>query len=363
MNGKKLALAAHERQENVRQERLNRLRFCLMNFTFLFILSFGFGSISIFTSSWAQTAVGWLWALASLSSGAFVGLLFGIPRMRQPSSKEKPTDLSADYQPEINNNLIEVSDWLTKIIVGLGLIELSSLPSKLKSLAMPLATCLGSECALAMAIAIIIFFAVTGFLIGFIDSRTVLALLFRKSDDQLLAKDAIKQEVKQEVEQEMGENVRGLAEAITPAAISLIKPSPDNLRFREEALRKLLDILKALPTNRTATIYAGRLFRSLNQLDRAIAVIEETLKKRREVGIVPNEDDAALLFNKACYYNLLGDSASENGKTEEAEAKKNSAWKDLVLSCQLDKKNKGDATADSDLKTLFKPEVRDFTSL
>jgi tetratricopeptide (TPR) repeat protein len=335
-----------------------------MNFTFLFVLGFGFVSIFVFTTCWPQTAVGWLWALASLSSGAFVGLLFGIPRMRQPlSSKEKPTDLSADYQPEINNNLIEVSDWLTKIIVGLGLIELSSLPSKLKSLAMPLATCLGGECALAMAIAIIIFFSVTGFLIGFIDSRTVLALLFRKSDDQLLAKDAIKQEVKQEVTQEVGEGVRGLAEAITPAAIALIKPSPDNLRFREEALRKLLDILKVLPTNRTATIYAGRLFRSLNQLDKAIEIIEETLKKRREAGVVPNEDDAALLFNKACYYNLLAEIASENGETAGVEAKKNLAWKDIVLSCQLDKKNKADTTADSDLKTLFKPGVRDFTSL
>lgn len=129
-----------------------------------------------------------LWACACLSVGAFVGLLFGIPRMRQRSlaGGDEGKDAGAKYQPEINNNLIEVSDWLTKIIVGVGLVQLTSLPAKMKLVAQPLALCLGERCGLAVAVGVIVYFTAAGFLAGYINARTFVAVMFRKSDDQLL---------------------------------------------------------------------------------------------------------------------------------------------------------------------------------
>src|ERR1039458_5970739 len=102
---------AKERKERKKERRK---RFVGMNYSFLFFIGIGFLAIYFFTESWHKTAVASLWALAALASGAFAGLLFGIQRVR-------PDETS---KTEINNNLAEVSDWLTKIIVGVGLIEL-----------------------------------------------------------------------------------------------------------------------------------------------------------------------------------------------------------------------------------------------
>ncbi len=46
---------------------------------------------------------------------------------------------------EINSNLVEVSDWLTKIIVGVGLIELKSLPGSARSMAAFIAPSLATD--------------------------------------------------------------------------------------------------------------------------------------------------------------------------------------------------------------------------
>ena len=47
-----------------------------------------------------------LWSLGALSGGFVIGFLFAIPR---------GTELTANSRLKVNNNLVEVSDWLTKI--------------------------------------------------------------------------------------------------------------------------------------------------------------------------------------------------------------------------------------------------------
>lgn len=213
-------------------------------------------------------AVASLWALASLAVGAFVGMLFGIPRMRQTNSTSQ-ADNTADkpemgdkrkYQPEINNNLIEVSDWLTKIIVGLGLVELRELPDKLKIAANPLAECLGGECGLALAVGVIIFFLSAGFLVGYINARTFLAVMFRRSDDALLSEvdklklDVAKTVVKQEAQQvtsdlrlqkiqTFGQQFHGISEQTTPPDPQLVQMAKEygeihDPQYRERVARK-----------------------------------------------------------------------------------------------------------------------------
>src|SRR5437868_14946669 len=68
---------------------------------------------------------GMLVAGAALLAGFLTGFIFGIPRVG--------ADTSSGVQS--NDNLIEISNWLTKILVGVSLVELSVIPGKLWALA------------------------------------------------------------------------------------------------------------------------------------------------------------------------------------------------------------------------------------
>ncbi len=85
------------------------------------------------------------WALACFVVGALFGFLFGIPRVlqRDPQPDGVHPRLEAAgslpsrpaYQLMVNTNLDDVSDWFTKIVVGVGLVELRKVPGLLFRLA------------------------------------------------------------------------------------------------------------------------------------------------------------------------------------------------------------------------------------
>ena len=196
--------------------------------------------VSIFLGLYAAAAAGgWfhiatttLWALASLAVGAFIGLLFGIPRVKAataPAADPKAAAPAASAaHAEVNNNLIEVSDWLTKIIVGVGLVQLSSLPAKLKMVATPLAACLQGDCGLAAAIAIIIFFGFAGFLAGYINARTFITAMFVVFDRQLDDADRGKLNALQATVDIMDDNQNGPrpGESVLGTNVAADKPAP-----------------------------------------------------------------------------------------------------------------------------------------
>src|SRR5689334_2047890 len=70
---------------------------------------------------------------ASLFVGVLLGFLFGIPKTlrRNPDPTAGGPLAEGDYQP--NTNLEEISDWLTKLIVGIGLVELRRIPELIES--------------------------------------------------------------------------------------------------------------------------------------------------------------------------------------------------------------------------------------
>jgi hypothetical protein len=140
-----------------------------------------------------------LWALACLAAGAAVGFLFGIPKILQgntpagggvvsaPPDTMAPTvpsvsPLKTTYQQRVNTNLEEISDWLTKIIVGLGLINLAKIPPKLQSLADLLAKEIHPPNQGAFALGLIVYFAIIGFLYGYLFTRLFLQRAFALSD-------------------------------------------------------------------------------------------------------------------------------------------------------------------------------------
>lgn len=150
---------------------------------------------------------GLLTAGASLGAGGFLGFLFGVPKSNQPAPAEnggsKPSDSSSasKSKDEKNNdtkqayggntNLEQISDWLTKTIVGVSLVELYKLPPYLGKLSTFVAAGLDGDPATTKAIALVImvYFASTGFLTGYLWARLYLtqafnaSTLFKRMDD------------------------------------------------------------------------------------------------------------------------------------------------------------------------------------
>lgn len=79
------------------------------------------------------------------------------------SSNEPP------YQP--NSNLEEISDWLTKILVGMGLSQWPAIKSQLKTIMMLLANGIGGESAQPLALGIVMYFGTIGFLSVYLLTR------------------------------------------------------------------------------------------------------------------------------------------------------------------------------------------------
>ncbi|MEJ0102686.1 MAG: pYEATS domain-containing protein [Bacteroidota bacterium] len=133
-------------------------------------------------------------AAASFAGGAAIGFLFGLPRAEKYRflKKEDVDHNSKDYSYGDNTNLEEVSDWLTKIIVGLTLIKLNTLLKWLDQSAhsidnvFKMACCEPkSSCAnfngYVFGYCTIIFYFLTGAGLCYLWARTNLSLIFTKS--------------------------------------------------------------------------------------------------------------------------------------------------------------------------------------
>ena len=173
-----------------------------------------------------------LWSLGFCISGMLLGFLFGIPRSlpsgtvnaapadELSNGKGRPTDeppaastdaaagnasntlfLGTPTLMEINSNLVEVSDWLTKIIVGVGLIELKSLPGSARSMAAFIAPSLATDTDTAMAVVggVMLFFSVHGFLIGYLLTRIYLSIMIKRADS-IVKNDSVRLESGKEIE-------------------------------------------------------------------------------------------------------------------------------------------------------------------
>jgi hypothetical protein len=75
-------------------------------------------------------------AAASGAVGAIFGFIFGIPRTL--TSDDGATDKGLRSRIVPNTNLEQVSDWLTKILIGATLVELKSIPSRRPACSEPL---------------------------------------------------------------------------------------------------------------------------------------------------------------------------------------------------------------------------------
>jgi len=136
---------------------------------------------------WSVLAVGVMASAAALMLGALIGFLFGLPKsLGRTGSKA----LLAT-----NTNLDEVSDWITKILVGLGLVQLGKVASGIGGLASALAPGLGGGTgAHPFASGLLVYSAVDGFLLGYLWTRIVVSMRLNEAAQALEARSEVLKE-------------------------------------------------------------------------------------------------------------------------------------------------------------------------
>jgi len=133
----------------------------------------------IFLSSGHPALVALL-ALAATCLGILLGFLFGIPRVNDGGPGGST---AASVTLKVNTNIEQISDWLTKILVGLTLTNLANLPHLFAQLSAYLASHGMREAASESAIvAVTVFFLVDGFLFGYLATRLYLTGAFLIAD-------------------------------------------------------------------------------------------------------------------------------------------------------------------------------------
>ncbi|GAA2798388.1 hypothetical protein RMN57_21685 [Kitasatospora sp. CM 4170] len=132
--------------------------------------------------AWQALGGGLVVAGASTVLGGALGFLFGVPRVRGGSGPGG--EAHGSYAP--NTNLEQVSDWLTKVLLGVGLTQLGSLGERMHQLGSALAPALGgAEGAVPFAAALVLYFLVLGFLAGWLVTRLALPQVLSDADEAL----------------------------------------------------------------------------------------------------------------------------------------------------------------------------------
>jgi hypothetical protein len=162
------------------------------------LLAIAAGFLTVFLFGWdarlARLAASALLSGACLFIGIFVGFLFGIPRaLQEDAAGLAPQPRIAGAQDDAakeairvrykaNTNLEQISDWLTKILVGVGLTQLNRLPDLLDRAGLYFGAAVGGEIGPKVAVSIVLFFSISGFLFGYLWTRLLLGRALAEAD-------------------------------------------------------------------------------------------------------------------------------------------------------------------------------------
>jgi hypothetical protein len=109
-----------------------------------------------------------LWAMMCIVAGALLGFLFGVPRVNRR--------LAARAALLPNTNIEEISDWATKMIVGIGVANFRGISDYGWTITRGLAAALGSTHEFAMGL--VGYFVLVGIVQGYLLTRMFLAREF-----------------------------------------------------------------------------------------------------------------------------------------------------------------------------------------
>lgn len=125
---------------------------------------------------------------AAAAVGVILGFLFGIPRSLQ---RDDTQNAAVPFQSvRTNTNLEQISDWLTKIIVGVGLAQAGKIILAVEDVAArigPLFVMSGQDAtrnASAFVLVVMILFSILGFLVGYLWARIYLQEAFNDMEQR-----------------------------------------------------------------------------------------------------------------------------------------------------------------------------------
>ena len=301
--------------------------------------------------------LGILWAAAFFAVGVASGFLFGIPRTVQSDGQG-----TAGFEQRVNTNLEQISDWLTKILVGLGLSQLGNLPSKLQETAGYIAEGMGNTAAHRVyACGIMVYFSVVGFIGGYLLTRIFLPRLFYHAQERLQQAVAGLAAIAgggpvgpapiatsgggATPANQAADAVNTTTEVLSAYSDLEKKASTDVLRAH---IRNLEPSRQAYPLFRNLYIILARLYRWTGDLPKAIEILSEFILNKQKSGSGSDKDTAAGFFNRACYQSLqLGDK-----NAEEREVLKKKALEDLYQAISRAEEYKKEARDDPDFLAL-----------
>jgi hypothetical protein len=133
------------------------------------------------------TVVGLLMLYTAAASlvGALLGFLFGVPRTTVPDTTATVSSVDSDHSKP-NTNLEQISDWLTKILVGATLVQLGNVSGWAARLFRTLAEALDASPTAAHLIgALVVYSASAGFIFGWLTTRVWVAWLLDRMDARI----------------------------------------------------------------------------------------------------------------------------------------------------------------------------------
>lgn len=318
-----------------------RTSFLIYMFLIGFIFSFLY-EIS-FSSKIYKSFLICILSLTCTVIGGFFGFLFGMPK--NPPKKEKETVNLSDKKDENeriyfqeNTNLQEISDWVTKIIVGVGLTQFRSIYSEfiIVSKKISLDTSIGPETVSGM---IIFYFYIVGFFASYFWAKIDYnKLMNSKIDKKLDEKFSKARESLDKKYSKIEDNININQEVIKISNILSSKSEKLDVKTKAQYIPILKDILSKNPYNRMATIVLARFYAELyNEYYKSINLLSEFIQYKYS----KNEKDIDLadaLYNKSIYELKSGN--------------KSGFIKDMRKSCDIFPANKNYAKDDPELENL-----------
>jgi len=201
-------------------------------------------------------------AFSSAIVGAFIGFIFGIPRT--PASKD-PENIAA------NTNLEEISDWITKIIVGVSLVQLNQIGSGIVELGHTLANGLGNHpTSFVFSISTMIFYFVGGFFLGYLWSRIYLPKILRASLEEGQLRQELSETKTKLIEtkskQDQQTDIRNEVDRIVLQSDPKYTKEIDPEIFSKEKLQKLIDSIINNFNNKEASSLFGQIIATLYKI-------------------------------------------------------------------------------------------------
>jgi hypothetical protein len=152
---------------------------------FIALITFSFSVSEV--SGGIAFAMGTLIAAASSTVGGLLGFIFAIPRTGADISQSEAAEVKGSGTARSrawipNSNLEQISDWLTKILVGVGLVQIGNSGIPARRLIESVAKGFGDDDkARIFTASLMITFTLWGFIVGYIYTYTNMPSRFRSA--------------------------------------------------------------------------------------------------------------------------------------------------------------------------------------